>query len=87
MCYSGDVVERAGTSTITVSVPTPVLAAVREASGSRGVSRFTTAALREKLAMDGLAQIVAQYETSESPLTKEEVAAASAELFGRGPAE
>jgi hypothetical protein len=51
------------------------------------VSRFTTAALREKLAMDGLAQIVAQYETSESPLTKEEVAAASAELFGRGPAE
>lgn len=48
----------------------------------RTVSAYVTAAVRHQLAMDGLAEIVADYEAEHEPLSEAEVQAAQRELFG-----
>ncbi len=55
---------------------------LRERTGKRGLSSYITEAVRHRLEMDGLAEIVAAQEAEQGPLTEAEVEAASRELFG-----
>jgi hypothetical protein len=75
-----------GTENISVSMPAELVGALRTRTGKRGVSAYVTAAVQHQLAMDGLAEIVAAYETEHEPLSDTEVQAAQSELFGDAPA-
>ncbi|MFI5714535.1 hypothetical protein [Nocardia sp. NPDC051750] len=78
---------RAGsTSNVSVSIPTDLLTAVRARAGQRNVSAYITEAVRHQLEMDGLAEIVAEYESANEPLTEAEIEAAAREMFGSGNA-
>ncbi|MEU6861740.1 hypothetical protein ABZ924_00465 [Streptomyces sp. NPDC046876] len=73
---------RAGTTeNISVSMPTDLVAEIRSRAGRRGVSGYITEAVRHQLAMDGLAEIVAEHEAEHGVLTEEEIEAARRELF------
>jgi len=74
-------VERATTTVVTVSLPNQTLADVRNVAGKRGVSRYVAEAVRRQLALDGLGEIVEDYEASHPPLQDAEVAAAARRLF------
>ncbi|WP_431960102.1 hypothetical protein [Actinacidiphila sp. bgisy160] len=74
---------RSGTTeNISVSLPSELVGALRERAGRRGVSAYITAAVRHQLAMDGLAEIVADHEAEHGALTDQEIEAAHRELFG-----
>ncbi|MEU1615763.1 hypothetical protein ABZ479_00525 [Streptomyces sp. NPDC005722] len=70
------------TENISVSLPSELVGALRERAGRRGVSAYITEAVRHQLAMDGLAEIVADHEAEHGALTDQEVEAAHRELFG-----
>ncbi|WP_336086942.1 hypothetical protein [Nocardia sp. SSK8] len=70
------------TANVSVSMPTDVLTAVRDRAGRRGVSAYITDAVRHQLEMDGLAEIVTEFEATHEPLTEAEIAAASQDMFG-----
>lgn len=70
------------TENISVSLPSDLVGVLRTRAGKRGVSAYITEAVRHQLAMDGLAEIVADYEARHGALTEEEVRAAERELFG-----
>ncbi|WP_278264566.1 hypothetical protein [Nocardia sp. AG03] len=70
------------TSNVSVSLPVDVLTAVRDRAGRRGVSAYITEAVRHQLEMDGLAEIVTDFETTHDPLTEDEIAAAADDMFG-----
>ncbi|MFD4403359.1 hypothetical protein ACFWPH_11390 [Nocardia sp. NPDC058499] len=74
------------TSTVSVSMPTGLLTAVRDRAGQRNMSAYITEAVRHRLEMDGLAEIVAEYESAHEPLTEAEIEEASRDLFGSGGA-
>lgn len=77
---------RAGTTeNISVSLPSELVGALRERAGRRGVSAYITQAVRHQLAMDGLAEIVADHEAEHGALTDQEIEAAHRELFGEEP--
>ncbi|MFG2877424.1 hypothetical protein ACGFYU_20930 [Streptomyces sp. NPDC048337] len=71
-----------GTENISVSMPADLVDALRSRTGKRGVSAYVTEAVRQQMAMDGLAEIVAAHETEHGPLTEEEILSAHRELFG-----
>ncbi|MHB9864432.1 ribbon-helix-helix domain-containing protein [Streptomyces sp. YIM S03343] len=80
--------QRAGqTENVSVSLPSDLLAVLRERTGRRGVSSYITDAVRHQLEMDGLAEIVAAQEAEHGPLTEAEIEAASRELFGHAGTE
>ena len=70
------------TENVSVSLPSDLLAALRERAGKRGLSSYIAEAVRHQLEMDGLAEIVAAQEAEHGPLTEAEIEAASRELFG-----
>ncbi|MGW4634855.1 hypothetical protein [Nocardia sp. NPDC004415] len=70
------------TANVSVSMPTDVLTAVRDRAGRRGVSAYITDAVRHQLEMDGLAEIVTEFEATHEPLTEAEIAAAAQDMFG-----
>ncbi|MEU6340352.1 hypothetical protein ABZ883_05285 [Streptomyces sp. NPDC046977] len=70
------------TENISVSLPSELVGALRERAGRRGVSAYITEAVRHQLAMDGLAEIVADHEAEHGALTDQEIEAAHRELFG-----
>ncbi|MDX3093974.1 hypothetical protein PV703_12725 [Streptomyces sp. ME01-24h] len=70
------------TENISVSLPSELVGALRERAGRRGVSAYITEAVRHQLAMDGLAEIVADHESEHGALTDQEIEAAHRELFG-----
>ncbi|MEU3292509.1 hypothetical protein ABZ722_09130 [Streptomyces longwoodensis] len=75
--------QRAGnTENVSISLPTDLLAVLRERTGRRGLSSYIAEAVRHQLEMDGLAEIVAAQEAEHGPLTEAEIEAASRELFG-----
>jgi hypothetical protein len=71
-----------GTENISVSMPSDLVDALRSRTGKRGVSSYVTEAVRHQMAMDGLAEIVAAYESEHGTLTEEEIQSAHRELFG-----
>ncbi|MFJ6689673.1 hypothetical protein [Streptomyces sp. NPDC091294] len=74
---------RAGvTENISVSMPAELVSELRSRTGRRGLSSYITEAVRHQLAMDGLAEIVADHEEEHGALTEQEVEAARRELFG-----
>ncbi|MFJ4844239.1 MULTISPECIES: hypothetical protein [unclassified Streptomyces] len=70
------------TENISVSLPSELVGALRARAGRRGVSAYITEAVRHQLAMDGLAEIVADHEAEHGALTDQEIEAAHRELFG-----
>ncbi|MEU3545507.1 hypothetical protein [Streptomyces longwoodensis] len=75
--------QRAGnTENVSISLPTDLLAVLRERTGRRGLSSYIAEAVRHQLEMDGLAEIVAAQEAEHGPLTEAEIEAASRGLFG-----
>ncbi|MFD5564699.1 hypothetical protein [Kitasatospora griseola] len=76
---------RAGTTeNLSVSMPADLIAELRTRAGRRGVSNYVTKAVRHRLAMDGLAEIVAAHEADHGALTAQEIEEARRELFGEG---
>ncbi len=67
-------------------MPTDLLTAVRDRAGQRNMSAYITEAVRHRLEMDGLTEIVAEYESAHEPLTEAEIEAASRDLFSSGGA-
>ncbi|PJN26988.1 hypothetical protein [Kitasatospora sp. CB02891] len=79
---------RAGaTENISVSMPSDLIAELRTRAGRRGVSSYITEAVRHRLAMDGLAEIVASHEADHGALTEQEIEEARRELFGEENAQ
>ncbi len=67
-------------------MPTDLLTAVRERAGQRNVSAYIAEAVRHQLEMDGLAEIVAEYESTHEQLTEAEIEAAARDMFGAASA-
>jgi hypothetical protein len=63
-----------------VSLPEDLAEAVREHVGSGGFSAYIAEALEQRVAMDKLGEIVADYTKDHDPLTLEEIEAARAAL-------
>ncbi|WP_407698968.1 hypothetical protein [Streptomyces katsurahamanus] len=63
-------------------MPADLITEPRSRAGRRGVSSYTTEAVRHQLAMDGLAEIVASHEADHGALTEQEAEEARRELFG-----
>lgn len=68
-------------------MPTELVGELRSRTGRRGLSSYVTEAVRHKLTMDGLAEIVTAHEEEHGALTEQEVEAARRELFGDVNAE
>ena len=64
------------TTTLTISLPNDLAAAVRRVAGRRGVSEFMTEAAKHRLHLQGLAEIVADGEARSGPLTEDDRARA-----------
>ncbi|GAA1353292.1 hypothetical protein [Streptomyces beijiangensis] len=65
-----------------VSIPEDLAETVREQVGPGGFSAYVTDALRHRLAMDRLSQIVEDHEARNGPLTEKDLALADALLAG-----
>ncbi|MGP3971496.1 hypothetical protein [Streptomyces sp. 6N223] len=63
-------------------MPSDLVGILRARAGKRGVSAYVTEAVRHQLAMEGLAEIVADFEAQHGALTEDEIRAARRELFG-----
>jgi hypothetical protein len=70
------------TMTVSTSLHSGTVAAVRNRVGQRGFSAYVEAALRRQIEQDNLAELVDEYTSSEGEFTPEELAAARAELYG-----
>lgn len=70
------------TVTVSASLHSGTVAAVRERVGRRGFSAYLEAALRRQIEQDNLAELVAEYTSTEGEFTPDELAAARAELYG-----
>jgi hypothetical protein len=69
-----------GSKKYSVSLPEDLAEAVRSNVGPGGFSAYVAEALAQRVAMDKLREIVADFETDNDPLTPEEVEAARAVL-------
>ncbi|OEU97026.1 hypothetical protein [Streptomyces oceani] len=69
-----------GSKKYSVSLPEGLAEAVRAQAGRGGFSAYVAEALEQRLAMEKLAEIVADFETDNDPLTEEEVQEARALL-------
>ncbi|MEV4130307.1 hypothetical protein [Nocardia sp. NPDC049707] len=69
-----------GSKKYSVSLPEDLAEAVREHVGPGGFSAYITEALEQRVAMDKLGEIVADYTNDHDPITQEEIEAARAAL-------
>ncbi|MEV4323848.1 CopG family transcriptional regulator [Microbispora rosea] len=69
-----------GSKKYSVSLPEQLAEAIRAQVGPGGFSAYVTEALEQRMAMDRLREIVADFETDNDPLTREEIDAARALL-------
>ena len=72
------------TVTVSASLHSGTVAAVRDRVGKRGFSAYLEAALRHQLEQDNLAELVSEYTSDAGEFTPGELAAARAELYGTG---
>lgn len=70
------------TMTVSTSLHSGTVEAVRNRVGKRGFSAYVEAALRRQIEQDNLAELVDEYTSTEGDFTPEELAAARAELYG-----
>jgi hypothetical protein len=70
------------TMTVSTSLHTGTVEAVRSRVGKRGFSAYVEAALRRQIEQDNLTELVDEYTSTEGEFTPEELAAARAELYG-----
>jgi len=70
------------TMTVSTSLHSGTVEAVRNRVGKRGFSAYVEAALRRQIEQDNLAELVDEYTGAEGEFTAEELAAARAELYG-----
>ncbi|MGW3388104.1 hypothetical protein [Streptomyces cinereoruber] len=68
-------------------MPAELVTELRSRTGRRGLSSYFTEAIRHQLAMDGLAEIVADHEEAQGVLTEQEIEAGRRKLFGDKDAE
>lgn len=68
--------------TVSTSLHSGTVDAVRARVGKRGFSAYVEAALRRQIEQDNLAELVAEYTESEGEFTPEELAAARYDLHG-----
>ncbi|TQS17396.1 hypothetical protein FLX08_29450 [Microbispora hainanensis] len=69
-----------GSKKYSVSLPEELAEAIRAQVGPGGFSAYVAEALEHRVAMDKLREIVADFETDNDPLTREEIDAARALL-------
>ncbi|MER7054525.1 MULTISPECIES: hypothetical protein [unclassified Streptomyces] len=69
-----------GSKTSSISLPEDLAEAVRAYVGPGGFSTYIAEALEQRVAMDKLREIVADFQTDNDQLTREEVEAARALL-------
>ncbi|MDT0319625.1 hypothetical protein [Streptomyces millisiae] len=69
-----------GSKKYSISLPENLAEAVRAHVGPGSFSAYVAEALEQRVAMDKLGEIVADFETDNDPLTREEVEAARALL-------
>lgn len=69
-----------GSKKYSISLPEDLAEAVRAHVGPGGFSAYVTEALEQRVAMDKLREIVADFETDNDPLSREEIEAARAVL-------
>lgn len=67
---------------VSVSLPEDVLAELRERVGPGGVSAYVTRAVERDLAVDRLAELLAELEAEFGPVSEEGIARARAEWYG-----
>jgi hypothetical protein len=70
------------TMTVSTSLHSGTVEAVRNRVGKRGFSAYVEAALRRQIEQDNLAELVDEYTSAERDFTPEELAAARAKLYG-----
>ncbi|MEU8782126.1 hypothetical protein [Streptomyces sp. NPDC048637] len=70
----------AGSKKYSISLPEDLAEAVRAHVGPGGFSAYVAEALEHRVAMDKLREIVADFETDNDPLSRDEVEAARALL-------
>jgi hypothetical protein len=68
--------------TVSASLHSGTVAAVRTRVGKRGFSSYLEAALRRQIEQDNLAELVDEYTSTEGDFTPEELAAARTDLYG-----
>ncbi|QNP69691.1 hypothetical protein IAG44_09710 [Streptomyces roseirectus] len=76
---------RGSSEKYSVNLPEDLAEAVRQHVGPGGFSAYLAEALEQRVAMDKLRDIVADFETGNDPLMREEIDAARARLLGGGP--
>ncbi|AXI87117.1 hypothetical protein ACWEQ5_20390 [Streptomyces griseoincarnatus] len=69
-----------GSKKYSISLPEDLAEAVRTHVGPGGFSAYVAEALEQRVAMDKLHEIVADFETDNDPLSREEIEAARAVL-------
>lgn len=69
-----------GSKKYSISLPEDIAEAVRAHVGPGGFSAYVAEALEQRVAMDNLRELVADFETDNDPLSREEVEAARAVL-------
>ncbi|MCE7078892.1 hypothetical protein [Streptomyces sp. ST2-7A] len=69
-----------GSKKYSISLPEELAETVRSHVGAGGFSAYVAEALEQRVAMERLREIVADFETDNDPLTREEVEAARALL-------
>ncbi|MFE1246956.1 hypothetical protein [Streptomyces sp. NPDC058735] len=69
-----------GSKKYSISLPEDLAEAARTHVGPGGFSAYVAEALEQRVAMDKLREIVADFETDNDPLSREEIEAASAVL-------
>ncbi|MEV6104123.1 hypothetical protein AB0M28_05315 [Streptomyces sp. NPDC051940] len=70
----------AGSKKYSVSLPEELAETIRDRVGPDGFSAYVAEALAQRIAADGLREIVQDFETDNDPLTAEEITAARAVL-------
>ncbi|MDX3803327.1 hypothetical protein [Streptomyces sp. AK04-3B] len=69
-----------GSRKYSISLPEDLAETVRTHVGPGGFSAYVAEALEQRVAMDRLREIVADFETDNDPLSREEIEAARASL-------
>lgn len=70
------------TVTVSTSLHSGTVEAVRNRVGKRGFSSYVEAALRRQIEQDNLAELVDEYTSTKGDFSAEEMAAARADLHG-----
>jgi hypothetical protein len=77
-----DIAGTGPTVTVSASLHSGTVAAVRNRVGKRGFSAYVESALRRQLELDNLVELVGEYTAAEGDFTPGELADARADLYG-----